>query len=594
MAMVNITINGRNITVPAGTTVLQAARQEGIDIPTLCDHPALSAVGACRMCIVEIKGQRNLQTACTFPVNDGMEIETESAEVVKARTMVLKMLFSERNHYCPFCEMSGSCELQDMGYRFGIDHWAFSTYTKPYSLDATHKYYLMDHNRCILCGRCIRACGELVANHTLGLGSRGNESMISADANLPLGESTCVSCGTCVQVCPTGALFYKRSAYMGRDSLMTKVKSTCSQCSIGCGIEIITRGGNVLQIKGDWEGQVNQGLLCKAGRFDPLYDDRMRLSEPMQQSKGDTQKISWTKAIQTLAKQITKAGPDKIGVIVANRASNEALYLIKKLFIEELGVSNVKMIHAPAPKIAGKPHGTLSGLTGSDTICVVGANPLANQPVAAFLIKRAVDKGACLIVVDDEENALSPFAHVHLKTADIAKAIEMASGANRPVVVYGPGLDASTADALKNINSKANFIALEKGVNTCAARALGINKEFNPAAVELLFVVQGEGNCGGMELLEGISGKAFIAVAAGFGSDVAAKADLILPNAIWCERTGSLTNTEGRIQTLQSAVKPAGSAKSDWEILQLMAVKLGKKINLSADDVSDALATGLK
>ena len=594
MAMVNITINGRNITVPAGITVLQAARQEGIDIPTLCDHPALSAVGACRMCIVEIKGQRNLQTACTFPVSDGMEIETESAEVVKARTMVLKMLFSERNHFCPFCEMSGSCELQDMGYRIGIDHWAFSTYTKPYAVDATHPYYLMDHNRCILCGRCIRACGELVANHTLGLGQRGNESMISADANLPLGESTCVSCGTCTQVCPTGALFFKRSAYMGRDALTTKVKSTCSQCSIGCGIEIVTRGGNVLQIKGDWEGQVNKGVLCKAGRFDPLYDGRNRIAEPVHRSKDGAEKVSWAKAMQTLAKHLTKVGPDKTGVIVANRASNEALYLIKKLFIEELGVSNVKMIHEPASKIAGMPHGTLSGLAGSDTILVVGADPLANQPVAAFLIKRAVDKGACLIVVDDNDNALNPFAHVNLKTANIGQAIEMAAKARTPVIVYGPGIPSATADALKGVNSRANFIAIETGVNTCAARALGINNSFNPGAIELLLVFQGDGNCGGLELLNDICGKTFIAVMAGYASELTEKADLIMPNAIWSERTGTLTNTEGRIQTLHNAVKPAGSARSDWEILQTLAAKLGKKITFSADEISDTLATGFK
>jgi len=594
MVMINIAINSRKITVPSGITVLQAARQEGIDIPTLCDHPALSAVGACRMCVVEIKGQRTLQTACTFPVTDGMEIETESAEVVKARAMVLKMLFSERNHFCPFCEMSGSCELQDMGYRFGIDHWAFPTYTKNYPVDATHKYYLMDHNRCILCGRCIRSCAELVANHTLGLGQRGNESMISADANQPLSDSTCISCGTCVQFCPTGALFYKRSAYMGRDALMTKVKSTCSHCSIGCGIEIITRGGNVLQIKGDWECPVNRGLLCKAGRFDPLYDGRERIAEPFLRSKDGEEKISWGKALQALAKHITKAGPDKVGVIVANRASNEALYLIKGLFIDELRISNVKMIHAPAPKIEGKQHGTFSQIAGSDTLLLVGSDPLANQPVAAFMIKRAVDKGACLIVVDDENNALSPFAHVNLKTSNIGQAIEMLSGAQTPVVVYSPDIPRETAEALKGINSRATFMAIETGVNTCAARALGINKGFKPEEIELLLVLQGDGKCGGGELLKDIRGKKFVAVLSGYASELTDKADLVMPNAIWCERTGTLTNTEGRIQALQSAVEPAGGAKSDWEVLQMLAEKLGKKITASADDVANTLATAVK
>ena len=133
--------------------------------------------------------------------------------------------------------------------------------------------------------RCIRACDELVANHTLGLGQRGSESMVRADANIPLGESSCISCGTCTQVCPTGALFYKRSAFMGKDSLTQKVKSTCNQCGIGCGTEVVTRGGNILCILGDWDAPVNKGLLCKMGRFEPLYDSRKRLTEPLLRTK---------------------------------------------------------------------------------------------------------------------------------------------------------------------------------------------------------------------------------------------------------------------------------------------------------------------
>jgi formate dehydrogenase major subunit len=232
------------------------------------------------------------------------------------------MIFSERNHFCPYCEMSGSCELQNLGYRYQVDHWVFSTYTKPFPLDATHKYYLMDHNRCVLCGRCIRACEELVANHTLGLGQRGSESMVHADANIPLGESSCISCGTCTQVCPTGALFYKRSAFMGKDSLTTKVKSTCNQCGIGCGTEVVTRGGNVLGILGDWDAPVNKGLLCKMGRFEPLYDSRQRLTAPLLRTKGKLKEISWEEAIQTLAKQIKTVKASETGVLVSSYSSN--------------------------------------------------------------------------------------------------------------------------------------------------------------------------------------------------------------------------------------------------------------------------------
>lgn len=216
MAKIRVIINGREVLAPLGVTVLQAAQLEGIDIPTLCHHRALMPIGACRICVVEIKGQRNLQAACAFPISEGMEIETESPRVVSARKLILDMLFSERNHYCPFCEISGDCELQNLGYRYGIDHWVYPTYTKGFPVDATRKYFVMEQNRCVLCQRCARACGELVANHTLGLRERGAESMIHADANMPFGESTCISCGTCMQVCPTGSLVDRRSSFMGR------------------------------------------------------------------------------------------------------------------------------------------------------------------------------------------------------------------------------------------------------------------------------------------------------------------------------------------------------------------------------------------
>ena len=140
MEMANLTINGQAISAPVGSTILQAAKQGGIDIPTLCNHPALRPVGACRICVVEVKGQRVLQTACTFPITEGMEVQTESPRVVGARKLVIDLLFSERNHYCPFCEASGSCELQSLGYRYRLDHWAFPTYLKPFPVDASHRF----------------------------------------------------------------------------------------------------------------------------------------------------------------------------------------------------------------------------------------------------------------------------------------------------------------------------------------------------------------------------------------------------------------------------------------------------------------------
>ncbi|MFB3926598.1 MAG: molybdopterin-dependent oxidoreductase [Syntrophales bacterium] len=593
MADVNITINGQPVGVPAGTTVLKAARQAGIYIPTLCDHPALIPVGACRMCVVEIRGQRNLQTACTFPVSEGMEIQTESPRVVSARKLVLDMLFSERNHFCMYCEASGDCELQSLGYRYGVDHWVYPTYTKPFPLDATHKHILMEHNRCILCWRCMRACSDLVANHTLGLRERGADTMIHADANLRWGESSCISCGTCLQVCPTGAIFERRCAFMGRDAQSEHIKSTCSQCSVGCGIEIVTRGGNVLRIRGDWEGAVNGGLLCKLGRFDPLQDDRRRITRPLLRRKGRLEPVSWKEAIQAAAKRIGGTAGAEIGVLASSHSTNEALYLLDNLFRRQLQVTNAGLLNRVAMKHIGRQEGSLSDIGGADIILVAGADPVNDQPVSSFLVKRAVDRGARLIVISDEDNGLAPFAYMNIGTAEIDKAIEIAGRAERPVVIYGPWIDGNMADALKKLRNSASFIALEPGVNTRAAAAIGLNNGFDPSGVKFLYILLGEQKWADESILGKIGKKTFIVVQAAFESSLTERADLVLPAAIWSEREGSLTNTEGRIQKVARAVDPVGEAKPDWEIISLLADKLGRKLGSSFDEVSSSAARAI-
>lgn len=586
MAVANITINGRKISTQAGITILQAAREAGIDIPTLCDHPALSPVGACRMCIVEVTGQRTLQTACTFPVSEGMEIETDSPQTVKARKLVLDMLFSERNHFCPYCEMSGNCELQSLGYRYGVDHWVFSTYTKRFPLDASHKYYLMEHNRCVLCGRCYRACDELVANHTLGLRQRGNESMIHADANIPRGESTCISCGTCVQVCPTGALSDKRSAFMGRDNQTQKIKSTCIQCSVGCGMEIVMRGGNILRLNGDWEAPVNKGLLCARGRYEPLGDVRRRIAKPMIRNAGKLAEITWEQAMQTLTEKIGTAGKEGTGLLVSSHATNEALYLINILFREKLQVNNISLLTKAAPEIPGKRKGSLTDINNSDVIILVGADPVSDQPVASFIVKRAYDRGARLVVVGDKENGLSPFAFMNLGYDGINSAIDLASRAEHPVVLYGADVPVKAVEALQRMDDKAVFIALEQGVNTSAAAAMKFNNGFNPSSVKCLYVLAGEQDYGSADLLKDIAGDAFVVVQASYMSPLIERADMVLPSAIWSERAGSLTNMDGLVQKINKAVEPMGEAKADWEALSLLAEKLGKKIDVSQDEMS--------
>jgi len=593
MVMVNLTINGQKVTAPAGNTVLQAARLASIDIPTLCDHPMLAPIGACRMCLVEIKGLRTLQPACTFPIAEGIEVQTESQNVVEARKFVLDLLFSERNHYCMYCEMSGDCELQNLGYRYGLDHWVYPTYIKRFPVDATRKYFLMDHNRCILCRRCQRACSELVANHTLGVRQRGAESMIQADMNVPFGDSTCISCGTCLQVCPTGALVDKRSAFMGRDVQAGHVKSTCSQCSIGCGMEIVTRGGNVLRIEGDWDAPVNAGLLCQAGRFDPLFDQRKRITKPMLRENGKLNTVDWDKALQAVARKMKGISAERIGVLASTNATNEALYLLNKVFREGLQVSNVGLLNDVAPQITSKGPGSLEDIEGSDLIVVIGADPVKEQPVASFFVKRAIDKGARLVVVDSRDNELASFAHMIFDPAEIDKVGDLAERAQKPVVLYGSGVTKTAAAALKKLEAKTLFVPLEPGVNSRAAVALGLAHEFDPSAAVMLYVLAGEQKLDGAAV-KGVTKEAFVVVQASYESPLTERANVVLPMAIWSERAGSLASTDGRVQKANQAVDPQGEAKADWEILSLLADKLGKKLEGSLDELSALVARELE
>jgi NADH dehydrogenase/NADH:ubiquinone oxidoreductase subunit G len=569
---ITLTIDGQQLSAEAGQTVLEAAQAAGIQIPTLCHHPALAPIGACRVCLIEISKFQPLYPACAYQVMEGLKVETRSERVEKARRFVLDLLFSERNHFCMYCEMSGNCELQDLGYEYGLDHWVYPTYTERFPVDATRDTFLMDHNRCVLCRRCVRACGELVANHTLGERQRGAKTMISADLDVPFGDSSCIECGTCLQVCPTGALIDKRSAFMGmgRNVELERVKSTCSQCSVGCGIEIVVRGGNVLRVDGDWEASPNGGVLCQKGRFAPLCDKRQRLTAPLLRRNGKQEVVDWAEALEAVIQQFGGIPTGKLGALASTHATNEALYLLNKLFREALG-AKTGLLNRTLHRLL-VTHGALAQIADSDMLVVVGVDPVEEQPVASFLVKRAVDGGARLIVVDGPGNGLAPFADMIFEIAHLDKAVDVARRADSPVVLYGAGVTGAELAMLKLLD-KATFITLEPGVNTRAAVAYELDGALDSMEAEAVYVLLGEEPWDGATP---VADGAFLVVQASYLSPLTERADVVLPTAIWSEQSGTLTNLEGQVQQLRRAVLPQGTAKADWEILWLLAEVMGK------------------
>ncbi|MEA3407764.1 MAG: 2Fe-2S iron-sulfur cluster-binding protein [Chloroflexota bacterium] len=568
MPDVRITIDGKEVSVPAGSTVLEAAESIGIEIPTLCHHPAVEPIGACRMCLVEIEKQRTLQPACTFPVSDGMVVHTHSEKVIKARRFVLQLLFSERNHFCMYCQMSGSCELQDLAYEYGLDHW---TYERPFPklpVDASREYFIMDHNRCILCRRCIRACDELVGNKTLGIKNRGTNSMIIADLDVPFGESSCVSCGTCLQVCPTGALADRASAYMGAEDEIERVKSRCMACSVGCGVELIVRENRVIRIEGDWDAEPNSGLLCEIGRFHPLHEQRQRVYEPLIRGEDGLQKVDWEDALGLAAEKIREADDDLVSV-VSGFASTEAAEAV----INQLPGQKVTM-EGPAPDVQSAP---LSTLDEADLFIVIDADLTVNYQVAGFAIKRGFrHRGARLVVIDDEENGLDPWASEKLSLEEAEEVLDRAEDAEHPVVLCDvEGLE--LAQSLSKEISDSDLVVFAPAGNTLGLKEAGIESAFAESEkASVYYVLADEAPEMGDALSQALSEAEFVIVQASFQEPWDDVADVILPSPITSEKSGTMVNTEGRVEQIVAAVDK--SLPDEVEVIE----KIGNRIRAAS------------
>ena len=572
MAIVNLTVNGQKIQAQPGQTVLQAAREAGIFIPTLCDHPAVTPFGGCRMCMVEIEKQRNLQPACTYPVTEGMTVATATPRVTEARKFVLELLFSERVHYCMYCAMSGNnestqCELQRLAYQHGLTHWEFAPNTaNRWPMDASRKYFFMDHSRCILCRRCIRACDEIAANHTLGVRDRGSHTMVIADDDVPFGESTCVSCGTCLQVCPTGALIDRRSAYMGGQGDYSHTLTTCMACPVGCGIDAVTRGDTLMRVNGDWDA-ANAGLLCVHGRFEVVEPQPQRITAPMVRKHDGWAEVTWDEAMTTIASRLRTAGP--AAGLVSPRATMEELSVFAALFAGPLASEQVGLIYGKMPTVFGQT-ATLADLQAADLIVVVNGRPLEDQKVVGYAVRRSVEAGARLIVVSDTPTALEAYSRECYGLADICNMVPEVNAARCPVVLYADGLPPSVYSDLRGLAPQTRFMPLYRGTNTAGAAKLGLKER--SVKGQTLFVLAADEIPDGRDLPEA----GFTVVQAAYKTRWTEAADVVLPAQIWAEKHGHVVNIEGRELPVVAALKSPAGVQTDVATLSMLAEHMSR------------------
>ncbi len=624
--MVNITIDGKQIEVPEGTTVLNAARSAGIEIPTLCDHPELTPYGGCRLCLVEVEGARTLQPSCTLPVSNNMMVRTITEKTHEARRFILTMLFSERNHFCPYCQVSGGdCELQNAAYHEGMTHWPLQPNWKPYPVDASHPYIIIEHNRCILCRRCVRACGELVGNFTLGFEERGAESALIADLGVPLGESSCVGCGTCVQVCPTGSLIERWSAYQGREMEVERTKTMCIGCSIGCGIEVLTRDNRLVRIEGDWEVPVNKGVICDIGRFKPMVEERERINTPLVRKNGSLKAATWDEALGVIA-NITKE-KNKAGFI-STRLPIEAINVFHQLFTN-LGakITSLEEGHATAAvsKLAEEINtpfeAKIDAIHDADTVMVLGEDITVDHQVLSFFVKRLIPNGVKLINLDSGANGLDNFATINLKPKEktelkvmdaiIAalksnkfektdiKEVEEITGiqtdlfvevinafksSKKPVILLGYKTSLTNYDEFitraqdlaKLINAK--LTTNKGGANSLAAAQFGLDKSVATEDIKFAYVALGDEQPT-QQFAKRFEKVPFLVVQSSYVSTLTANAQVVLPVKNWLEDEGHYLNLEGRLQKAHKSLQASGEVRSNAEALLAVAEKAGIKIN---------------
>ncbi|MGD1018083.1 MAG: molybdopterin-dependent oxidoreductase [Verrucomicrobiia bacterium] len=597
---ITVTIDGQRCEGNAGQTILQIATENQIYIPTLCYLKHLSPWGGCRMCIVEIQGSPKVVPSCATPATDGSAVITNSPQLQHLRRTTLELLFSERNHFCPICPMNkGDCDLQQQAYRFGIDSIRYPYLYPALPVDVSGQYFGLDHNRCILCTRCVRTCDEIEGVHTLDVSNRGVKNRIVVDLNVMFGASTtCTSCGACVAACPTGALFDKSAAFHSPLSRCQQVRTTCTECPVGCGLVVYTKDNRIVDVFGDAESPVNRGHLCRRGRYETWAEPRPRILRPMVRRDGQLTPASWDDAIRAVKTLISASNDGQKAMLISPRVTNETIRTLKMIgsHFDRVGmfVADKETALCASPEFSTD---ALKRLEDADAIILVGAQPSREQGVVAARIRAAVRKrGAKLVILHSRRSDLDAYADISVPVVSLERTFwnrvgKVLANAKRPVLIYGAAaittVGVTILDRLiKVLTDECNGgemlapIQLPTSTNGLALAAGGIEPVEDISTwlgvqpVNFLHIVASDEPDGGERLLKEPHVRALmeqvdgVVVQASYESALTDVARVVLPSAIWCEKSGSVTNFEGRTLPLRVALAPSGESREDNTVLE--------------------------
>jgi formate dehydrogenase major subunit len=596
---ISLHIDGQLCEAAEGQTILEIARANDIKIPTLCYLKELTSWGGCRLCIVEIEGSPKIVPACTTPAVAGTKVISKSPRLHNLRKATLELLFSERNHFCPMCQYNkGDCGLQHQGYVHGIDGIRYPYLYPALPVDVSAKYFGMDHSRCILCTRCVRTCDELEGAHTLDVAYRGIRNRVIVDMNQTFGESlTCTSCGACVTNCPTGALFDKAAAFRGPLASCQQILTTCTECPIGCGLKVYTKENRIVTVWGDPDSPVNRGHLCVKGRYQTWAEPRKRILTPLVRKNGSLQKATWAEALDVIRKATKAASKTEKALLILPRLTNETAKTIVGLAgkLDRVGMH----VATNEAALCAQPEFTADALTklqDADAIIVIGARPSHDNGVLAARIRTTVRKrGAKLLIFHARKSDLDQYAHVCANVVSLEhrlweRVATTLAGVKRPAVVYGPNamtpIGVTVMDQLIKIletnrgGQSPLLIGLPAGSNSLALAGAGLEAVEEVGAwleakpVKFLHIVASDAPDGGMQVMEETGVPALlpkidcVVVQAAYHSPLTDAAKVVLPAAIWCEKSGTVTNFEGRRLNLTPVLPLNGEAREDAAILE--------------------------
>ena len=646
MADVNITVDGKKLTAPPGTLLIEACKTVGIEVPSFCYYPGLSLQGACRMCLVKIEKVPKLQTACTTVITEGMAVTTNSDEVRQARKAMLEMVLQNHPLDCPVCDAGGECELQDMTFSYGASESKLIDFKNHRDEEQWSPVVFFDRPRCILCYRCVRVCGEGMDVWALGIQNRGSLSIIAPNKGDHL---ECEECGMCIDICPVGALTSGAYRYKTRPWEMNHVGTVCTHCGDGCKTTLAVRrqgSGNQI-VRGDNRDKsgINGDFLCIKGRyaFDFIeHEDRIR--QPLIRRNGKHEPATWEEAFELVASRFREicdtSGGSSIGVIGSNRTTNEESYVLQKFARLVLGTNNIDHHRtadypAFAAAVSGKPNATASmrDVFNAPAVLLIGNDPSYQHPLLAWQIRTGVrlrrsklylansfpiklrrQASAFVQVLEGQEGSLVRFLAGDDHAADalvsdqnprdeLTAFREKVRAEQNLVIVFGSELRGDDIRILVDFGSAlpgAKFVCLGDYSNSRGAADMGLYPDLLPGYIPVTDAKHfGEEWAGlptrpGMNLQQMAKASAegqlralyvvgsnpvarynidpfslsqtFLVVQDMFLTDTATLADVVFPAACAYEKSGTMTNTCGDLQSVRKAGDYEG-VKSDLEII---------------------------